>query len=524
MGRTVIKTINIIVAAIGIFAAGYSPAATQPNILFIHVDDMDFDEIGCYDGRGKVLTPNMDRLAAEGMKFTRAYINSAVCVPSRYSTLTGKYVGHNNRFASEIPVKKTISYENVEKEGKSGAYIDVGGGEKTVAHYLKELGYRTGMVGKYHNDRISLKRPYLNFGDNAADPETARKLKEHYNQTLARVKKQTGFDVVDRLYWENKEAFPVKEIQFDNTPWITEGAVQFIRESKDKPFFLYYSNPLPHGIAVNEKYKGRSNPHTDVNMSIRDARATPEGMLEKIPDIQPSREDVIRRVNEADTWGESTAEMTWLDDSIGALLDTLGAEGIADNTVVVLLSDHQSSGKRTLYDIGIRVPMLVCWPGQIPPGSVCDELVANIDLVPTFIAMAGGDPAGRPALNGFSLLSLFKGGQEPVRENLLLEFGFARGVVSKDWKYIALRFPPYARQMADNDRCIWDGSTRGSQKGLRQKFPAYSEPDQLYDLRKDPGEQNNLFNHPELQPTARNMQAELKNYLQKMPHHFGEFK
>ncbi len=501
-----------------------SVAVAQPNIVLIHLDDLDFDEIGCYEGKGKVLTPNMDRLAAEGMKFTRSYINSAVCVPSRYSTLTGKNVGSNNRFAAEISADQTISYENVEQQGKSGAYIEAGGGEKTFAHYLKEHGYVTGMVGKYHNDRISLQRPYLNFGEDANDPQVAAKIRAHYEETRARVQAQTGFDVVDCLYWENKEAFPVKEIQFDNTPWVTDGAVKFIQANKDRPFFLYYANPLPHGDAVNEwrRKKGMPNAHMQVNMVERDARATPAGMLPQAPDIQPTREEVIARAEAGESWGEHSAIMTWLDDSIGVLLETLDQEGLSDNTVVVLLSDHQSTGKRTLYEAGVHVPMLVKWPGTVAPGSVCDELACNIDLVPTFEEIVGGDPS-RIKVDGKSILPLLRGEHKPVHDSLLLEFGFARGVVTKEWKYIALRFPPDARQMADHDKCIWDGSSRGSQKAWQRQFPAYSDKDQLYNLTSDPAEQTNLFDHPEQKPVVKRLQTELRSYLQKMPHAFGEF-
>ena len=240
--------------------------AVQPNIIFIHVDDMDFDEIGCYDGHGKVLTPNMDSLARDGMKFNRAYVVSSVCVPSRYSTLTGKYPGHNNLINQLAPSDKTLSYENEDYFPRSGSYIEPGGGEKTFAHYLKKLGYRTCMVGKYHNDRQSLSRPYLNFGKDPNDPEVARKVREHYQKTVERVQRETGFDVVGRLYWENKEAFPVEALQFDNSPWITEGAVDFIKSNAGRPFFLYYANPLPHEDPVNEWWRDHYNPHVKINM------------------------------------------------------------------------------------------------------------------------------------------------------------------------------------------------------------------------------------------------------------------
>ena len=501
-------------------------SAERPNIVFIHVDDMDFDEIGCFDGQGKVLTPNMDSLAKDGMKFNRAYVVSSVCVPSRYSTLTGKYPSHNNLLNKIVPEDKTLSIENEDWFPMSGVYIEEGGGEKTVAHYLKELGYRTGMVGKYHNDRQSLSRPYLNFGEDPFDPEVDRKVKSHYQETLERVKRQTGFDVVDRLYWENKEAFPVKALQFDNTPWVVEGAVKFVKENKEHPFFLYYSIPLPHGDPVNNWWRTRYNPEVKVNMEDRDPRATPAGMLTEVPQIQPSREDVIERCRKAGTWGDSSSVMTWLDDSIGVLLRTLDEEGLSANTMIVFLSDHQSDGKRTLYEKGVRVPMIVKWPGKVSPGSESSRLIANIDILPTLIKIAGGNPAVFHEFNGVDFSPLLSDPEVSIRDHIMLEIGFARGVVTEQHKYIAVRFPEYIHEtMASNDKVIWDGSnTRASQTWFKQFFPNYSDSDQLYDLKNDSYEQINQCSNPEYASVLSELKHILSEDLSQFMHSFGEFK
>lgn len=497
----------------------------RPNIVFIHVDDMDFDEIGCYDGGGKVLTPNMDSLARDGMKFNRAYVVSSVCVPSRYSTLTGKYPGHNNLLNATVPADKTLSFENEDWSPRSGTYIEEGYGEKTFAHYLSELGYRTCMVGKYHNDRKSITRPYLNFGEDPFDLEVDRKVKAHYRETVERVKRQTGFDVVDRLYWENKEAFPVKALQFDNSPWVTEGAVEFIRESKGQPFFLYYANPLPHGDPVNDWWRTHYNPEVKVNMEDRDARATPAGMLDKAPDSQPSREEVIERCRKAGTWGKSSTVMTWLDDSIGVLLRTLEEEGVANNTLIILLSDHQSDGKRTLYEDGVQVPMIVKWPGRIAAGSVNDQLVANIDILPLIVRAGGGDPSALAEVDGVDFSPLLTAPEQPVRDHILLEVGFARGIVTDQYKYFAVRFPDYVHEtLESSDNVIWDGSTtRSTQTWFKRFFPNYSDLNQLYDLRKDPKERDNLFSNPEHAAALKKMKRTLEENLTAFNHEFGEF-
>ncbi|MFA5688265.1 MAG: sulfatase-like hydrolase/transferase [Kiritimatiellales bacterium] len=508
------KIIRMIMALSG-FSVATAAGNEKPNVVFIHLDDLDFNEISCYRGSGLVLSPHMDQLAKDGMKFLRGYVTSPVCVPSRYAFLTGKYAGKNNRLAQEIPADKPVSLENVELQGKSGVFIEAGGGEKTIAHYFNELGYATAMVGKYHNDRISLQRPYLNFGSDARDPAALKKLKEHYAETVARVKAQTGFDVVDRLYWENKEAFPIEEIQFDNSPWVTEGAIHFIRANSKQPFFLYYASPLPHGIASSDGMQ--------VNLRKRDPRATPAGFLENVPDVQPPLDDVFARVSAAGIKNENAAIITWLDDSVGALLRTLEEEGIAERTIVVLLSDHQSAGKRMLYEAGVNVPMIVKWPGVVSAGTVCGRLAASIDWLPTLVEAVGGivNPG---AVDGVSLLPLLKGSSSPVRESIFLEFGFAKGVVTEKWKYIALRYPPELQPLLEADKVIWDGSTRGSPQWFRRKFPAYSDCDQLFNLNDDPAEQKNLAADPAFVPVLQEMQTLLKQYAAGLPHVFGEFK
>lgn len=496
-------------------------AAKQPNFVFIHLDDLDFDEIGCYDGKGRVLTPNMDRLAAEGMQFHRAYVNSTVCVPSRYSMLTGKYVGYNHLFRDTIPHEKTISYENREQWGKSGAFIDAGRGEKTMAHYLNELGYKTALFGKYHNDRTNMVWPYLHFGSDPRHPQTLDLVKIHYGHTRARIQRQTGFDVVECVYWENKEAFPVEALQFDNSPWITEGAVRFIRENKSRPFLLYYASPLPHGIAVNANWKD-GVVLTNMDPSIRDARATPAGMLDEVPSIQPTREEVLVR-NEKHGIKTIPSVMTWLDDSIGVLLKTLEEEGLADSTLVIIMSDHQSAGKRNLYEGGCRIPQLARWPGVIQPGSRNNQLTASIDWLPTMIELAGGNPGQHDMLNGVSLVPTLKDPAAKVRDDVLLEVGFARGVVSETYKYIALRFPDGVKDMQENPKAIWDGSDRPGREYYEKIWPHFADDDQLFDIGEDPNEQRNLADDPEHRAVLEKLQQRLTAYLNPMPHTFGEF-
>lgn len=271
-----------------------TPAARAPNIVLIHIDDLDFDEVGAYpQGRGKVATPHMDALIQQGMRFDRAYTTSPVCVPSRYATLTGRYPSRSRAF-DEFDHARALSIENVFIRGTVAPTIEPG--DPTIAHAMKAGGYVTALIGKYHNDRVSIQRPIADLklpGDDPRDPASAALIRNYYDATLARVRTTTGFDFVDRLFYENKEWMPIPPaLRMENSPWITEGAIDFIRAQRDRPFFLYYANPLPHDQLVNEAPALRQTwgKKAKANMTESDLAASPAGWLDTPPvDVQPSR-------------------------------------------------------------------------------------------------------------------------------------------------------------------------------------------------------------------------------------------
>lgn len=511
---------------------------SQPNIILVYADDLDFDQIGVYDhlrfpsfsgaiergilkGRAKasprsrVLTPHIDSLARDGALFSRFYVTSPVCTPSRYSALTGRYASRSKPFCEVYPpgTPATIGWDT---------YISPV--ESTVAKSLKALGYRTGHVGKWH---LSTKEFFGSPGKRVegADPGkpgVAEKLKKDYLARTKLLADSFGFDHVGSFYVGNLGSDGVhRSLAQHNMEWVTRGALDFIDESTagKKPFFLYMAPTLLHGPYNVKHLQG-------------DPKATPAGWIEP-PQVQPSRDNIRERVRKAG-YDPNTALSTWLDDSIGAILSKLEEKGIADNTLVAFVSDHQSRGKYTIYEAA-HVPALIRWPAAIKPGTRVEQLAANIDLAATFIAAAGGKtPAD---IDGRSLLGALKGGKKPVRDALYLEIAYARAVLRDDWKYIAIRYPEDVlariRKKGRVEQATWNGRITRNKKDKSKTairynsdlyFPHYGDPDQLYNLREDVYEQKNLASSSSHAKKLAQMKTLLGKLLSPLPHSFGEFK
>jgi len=530
--------------AAGVWAAQKN-GQQQPNIILIYTDDLDFDEIGVYDhvefpsysgakkrglldkyeGRqaycpaSQVLTPHIDSLARDGAMFTRFYVTSPVCTPSRYSTITGRYASRSIPFCRIYPpgTPSCIGWDT-----------DLDPNETNIAGTMNALGYTTGMVGKWHltskDDPNSGRIEGVELDADPSDPVVAKKVREGYERAVRYMRESIGFDYVASFYAGNggTEGAP-KALRVHNMEWITKGALDFIEQNAAGPFFLYMATTVPHGGA-GDRYL------------MVDPRATPAGLLDEVPKVQPSRESVLERVKAAG-FDVKNARMTWLDDGIGAILNKLDELGIADTTAVVFVSDHLSRGKYTVYE-SARVPALIRWPARIRPGTRIDAICANIDLAPTFAAMAGGESDA--AVDGKSLLPILASGKSAIewRESLLLEIAYAKAVVTRDWKYIAVRYPEdlLKKMVAEGNMkdYTWNGRiARDKKDGTKpaviryeadKDFPAYSDLDQLYNLENDPYEQTNLAADPKYARKLDEMKSMLAQNLETLPHSFGEFK
>jgi len=509
------RWVPILIAAIllaGGMAGGAPLDGPRPNVVLIYTDDHDLNEVACYGG--KVLSPHMDGLARDGMKFTRFYVASAVCSPSRFNVLTGRYASRSLRFQRNCPPGSPV---NIGWE--PGVY----GEQNTLAHILQKNGYRTGMVGKWHQGAAG---PPPKFGpeDDPNDSAVKKRLQQSY-ELLLRSIRETGFDYAASAYHGNVDDgakgpgkpgnLPVP-LRVHNMEWVTAGALEFIEQNANRPFFLYLAPTLVHG------------PSPLASLTKADPRATSLGFLDKAPQVQPSRQSVLERVKAAGV-APAQAGVTWLDDGVGAVLDKLAKLGLAERTLVLLAGDNGNVAKFTCYDGGALMPFLARWPGKIRPGSVCDKLTANIDLAPTILEVCGIKPPAEAAFDGQNIWPALQGNAAYQRASLMLEITTERAIVSEDgFKYLAVRYKPAVlEQMAKgvkfNHWCQpMDQSTHSY--NAEKNYPAYWDADQLYDLRQDPQEQKNLAAQPSQKERLEKMKALLRQYSAGLPHSFGEFK
>lgn len=405
-----------------------------PNIILIVADDLGYGDLGCY-GQARIKTPNLDKLAADGMRFTSFYAGSTVCAPSRCALMTGLHTGHARiRGNGDVPLAA---------------------GDVTVAEVLKEAGYRTGLVGKWGlgNENTSGVPQKQGFDEFVGYLDQVHS-HDYYTDYLWRYDPVTKYD--DKvILMENqgrKKGLYIPDL-------LTTAGANFIQNNKPeglnhfRPFFLYLAYTTPH--ANNEE-----------------GQRTGNGM--QVPDDQPYS---------AETWPQveknKAAMITRMDGDIGKVTDRLRQLKIEDNTVVMFTSDNgphkeggadpkffKSSGplrgiKRDLYEGGIRVPMIVRWPARVPAAKVSDQAWAMWDVLPTLAEMARAKTP--PKRDGISMLPTLVGGaQTNQHEFLYWEFhegGSRQAVRMGDWKAVR---------------------------------PAVGKPLQLYSLKKDLAEKTDV--------------------------------
>jgi len=499
----------------------------------IYADDLDFDEIAVYDnskfpcktgsgeGRGfkdpRLIQPNLDRLAREGVVFNNFYVTTSICTPSRYSVLTGRFASRSPGFCEKYKpgTHATIQWDT-----------PLDPKESNIARILKEAGYKTGVIGKWHSGAPGSKARGIPADGDPHDPVLIEKIQAAYNTGIRHLEEAIGFDVADRIYFNNKEGLGIPDVmKVHNQEWLTEGALKFIDESHENLFFLYFALTVPHAQYFPRWLK-------------EDPLATPAGMLDKPPVGHPAREDVVRRLDEKGI-DRRMAMGTLIDDCVGLVMAKLEEYGISENTILIFASDHQSRGKYTCYESS-RVPFIIRWPDRLQPGSF-SGLTANIDLLPTFAEMGGGTLPEDEIIDGASFLSLLEGKDVPWRESLLLECNNIKAVVTPEWKYIANRpsqevLDRMAEEATELEgtgirRTIsWDGTKNPHkwEKGIRYSsdldFPDYFDIDQLYDLKNDINEQVNLADKDEYSAILEELKDRLKEDVSTLPHTFGEFK
>lgn len=524
-----IRNTRFALSALLLLATVAAHAAAPPNIVMIVVDDLPDDMCNFIgEGGGRNLTPNIDRLSSEGLVMTRMHSPSPICTPSRFAILSGRYPSRasNPEFVS-----------TTRRFGQTSVQFNthLTPGDDCLPKRLQQAGYTTAAVGKNHVIEVEdyQRLPYKA----SIDSKEAQQTLADNAAALQQAYRDAGFDYAERLYFGNPDADGVRALAMHNQDWITEGAVEFLRQEHQKPFFLYFATTIPHG------------PFEDDRSWNADRRVTPEGVLESTPTVHSTAASLERRVREANADGWGRKPLLWLDDALGVLMQQLEAQGLADNTIVLFMSDHGTRAKGSVYRQGTRTPFFA-WKRGGFGAARSDALASLIDLAPTVLEWAGARTDS--GMDGVSLTPVFNGERQSVRDSLYFEIGFTRAVQKDGFKYVAVRYPEIAIEMPMDERkrildknnevlkmrgrpvATSDPSTPFSHLSLIpggndaervsiEGHPAYFEADQLYDLSKDPRERENLADDPAYAETLAELKQLLGHYVAELPGTFAEF-
>lgn len=410
------------------------PAAAQkkPNIIYIYADDLGYGELGCY-GQTKIKTPNLDKLAANGMRFTQHYSGSPVCAPSRCVLMTGidsgrAYIRNNS------PWYRKTNPHNQGQEPLKTEYT-------TIAELLKKQGYRTGVAGKW----------------GLGGPESYGVPAKHgFDDFFGYHCQWVAHSYYPDHLWHNDKKIPLNETpisghyRFKEAPedwsvvdgekyapdWIAERMLEWMGEAADSddPFFFWYASVIPH-VALHipaeqiEKYGYEKS--MDTKPYFGDKGYTPHP-----------------RPNAA-----YASMITYLDEQVGRIVKLLEEKGELDNTLIIFSSDNGTTyvggvdrnyfnslqdlrgHKGNVFEGGIRVPMIASWPGKIKPGTTSDLISAQVDMLPTLIDAAGGKAP--EDIDGVSILPTLTGkGKQTTADFYYWELGSRQAIRDGDWKLI----------------------------------------------------------------------------------------
>ena len=453
----------------------------KPNIVYILADDLGYGDVGCYNASSKIPTPNLDRLATKGIRFTDAHAPDAVCTPTRYGVLTGRYCFRSRLKAGVLPPWGAPLIERT---------------RLTVPALLRRHGYATACIGKWHlgwtwptrDGKPPLSRDGLgnvDFTQPIADGPTTRGFDTYFGVDLPNYPPYC-FIENDRTVGIPSVAAPMERGGFnrpgpmvpgwklvDILPELTRRAVGYIEQSAkanpDKPFFLYFPLTAPHyPVVPAPEFKGRSK---------------------------------------AGEYGDFVTQVDW---TVGQVLEALSRAGLAEKTLVIFTSDngpecveidpgaydrvkqygHRSMDglrgvKRDAWEGGHRVPFLARWPGQIPAGAVSDEIICHVDLMATCAAMLGATLPPDAGVDSYNMLPALRGQKlrHPIREATVLHSGNGKFVIRQGpWVLIDARTGD-------------DNGERGEPDWLKQErgYAPNTAAGELYDLRDDLPQRDNLY-------------------------------
>ncbi|MEX2683909.1 MAG: sulfatase [Candidatus Sigynarchaeota archaeon] len=415
------------------------PVLERPfNIVIILCDDLGYADIGCF-GATAIKTPNVDELARQGMRLTSCYSSAPICSPSRAGLLTGRYGirGHVAGVFFPSGLLSIVMSPLFYSRGMKGLAPD----EITLADVLRKAGYRTGMVGKWH---LGDRHPHLprDFGFDFF-------YGAHYSNDMKPY----------RIYRNDEVDIPAPADQDVLTQHLTREAVAFIDSSAKSgtPFFLYYAQPFPHNpLHASDAFRGKSA---------------------------------------AGLYGDAVEELDW---SVGEVVAALKRNGVYENTLVVFSSDngpwhegnpgYQRGRKYLPFEGGSRIPMIACWPGKIPPGTVSDAQCSHLDLFPTILSNLGIPLPADRVIDGRDISGLLAGtssqlGEHPFHYLILRRM---QAIRKGNWKY-------HVRHASDN----------------AAYFMLHPGPF-LFDLKTDPQESYNLIKNQT--DVAKELAGELERF------------
>ena len=421
-----------------LFPTAAAHGQQPPNIVIIFADDLGYGDLGCY-GHPTISTPHLDRMAAEGRRWTSFYSAASVCTPSRAALMTGRHPMRSGTMAARPRVFAERSLRGLPPS------------EITIAEILQPRGYATAMIGKWHLGHLPDYLPTKQGFDTYFGLVSSNDHNKTYPRTLGRypaVHPENGFWDIPLMRDETVIEKPAD--QHTVTKRYTEEAVRFIREHKEGPFFVYLAHTMPHTPLFRSKaFEDKS----------------------------------LRGV-----YGDVIEEIDW---SVGRVLETLREEGLAENTLVLFTSDngpwlifgdHGGSagllreGKGSTWEGGMRVPALFWWPGRIQPGVV-RQMGSTLDVLPTIAQLAGAPvPSDRP-IDGYDLSEVLVGEGKSPREEMYFY---------REERLFAVRRGAFKAHFR-------------TQAGYTEPRPTRHDPPLLFHLEHDPGERYDVAaEHPEV--------------------------
>ncbi len=442
------------------------PENQLPNIVLIFMDDLGYADIGCFGAKG-YKTPNIDKIAEEGIRFTSFYASQAVCSASRASLMTGCY-------AERVSIRGALG-----SRSQTGLHPE----EETIAAVLKKKGYATGIFGKWHLGKQKEFLPLQHgFDEYFGLPYSNDMWPVEYGGKPSSSGRKSLHPPLC-LIEGNEKVEEIKDLEDQSklTAMYTERAVRFINKNKKRPFFLYLPHSMVHvPIGAAEKFRGKSV----------------QGLF-----------------------GDVMMEVDW---SVGEIRKTLRKNGLDNNTLLIFTSDngpwlnfgnHAGSalplreGKGNMWEGGPRVPCVMKWPGRIEPGSVCEKTAATIDLLPTFAALTGASLPEKE-IDGVSILPLLEGDNNSnPRDSYYYYYGGSLIAVRKGkWKLV---FPHTYRSYK---------GVKPGKDGLPGPYARGEAGLELYDLENDISEKQNVIKEypevlKELNEIAEKARQELGDFL-----------